>query len=124
MTDPAAALARLDAALAAHRRAADAVTLAAAEVRMLLAGGPVAPDPAGEVLAALREAAVARGIVIGPDDGIGERDAAGLLGRSPSTLRRWRAEGAGPPWRRLLGRVVYRLGDLAAFLADGTAEGD
>lgn len=121
MTDAAAALRRLDAALAAHRRAADAVTLAAAEVRALLAGEAQPPDAAAEALAALRETAARRGFAVTGDDHVTERDAADLIGRARGTLRAWRAEGRGPQWRKRLGRVEYDLAGLASFMAAGTA---
>jgi hypothetical protein len=118
-----ASISRFDAALAAHRRAADRLTIEAAGLRALLAA-PVERDPAADTLAQLREACEARGYPVSPDDHVAERDAGELLGRSQSTLRRWRAEGAGPPWRKRLNRTEYALAELAEFLADGTAEGD
>lgn len=121
----AAALARFDAAFAAHRRAADRLTIEAAALRALIAPPASAADgEATETLARLRETAEARGFQITGDGFLAERDAAELLGRSPSTLRRWRAEGAGPAWRRRLGRVEYALSDLADFVASTTDPGD
>ena len=34
---------------------------------------------------------------------------------SPRTLERWRAEGQGPAWISLPGRVIYRIEDVLAF---------
>ena len=34
---------------------------------------------------------------------------------SPRSLERWRAEGFGPEWIRLRGRVLYRIEDVVAF---------
>lgn len=36
---------------------------------------------------------------------------------SVRTLDRWRAEGYGPAWLTLGGRILYRRGDVAAFEA-------
>ncbi len=34
---------------------------------------------------------------------------------SPRTLERWRADGHGPRWLRLKGRVLYRVEDVLAY---------
>lgn len=36
---------------------------------------------------------------------------------SPRTLERWRANGVGPVWLRLNGRVLYRIADVEAYEA-------
>ncbi|HHK74722.1 MAG TPA: DNA-binding protein [Rhizobiales bacterium] len=36
---------------------------------------------------------------------------------SPRTLERWRWKGEGPPYLKMVGRVVYRLDDIEAFEA-------
>jgi hypothetical protein len=47
--------------------------------------------------------------MIGDDEGLlTERDVAGVLEVSLSTLRRWQREGAGPPAWRSAGRCGYR----------------
>jgi hypothetical protein len=38
---------------------------------------------------------------------VNTRNAAEILGRSAATLKRWRAEGVGPNWIELQGRVSY-----------------
>jgi len=46
------------------------------------------------------------------------REAADHLGGVPvQTLARWRSEGAGPPWIKLVGRVRYDVHDLEAWIA-------
>ena len=46
------------------------------------------------------------------------RDAAEYLGLSPKTLETNRTRGGGPPFVKLGRRVVYRRGDLDAWLAE------
>ena len=41
--------------------------------------------------------------------------AAGWLGVTPYTLRRWRSEGRGPGWVRVGRLARYRLADLVAY---------
>lgn len=36
---------------------------------------------------------------------------------SARSFERWRRKGAGPPWVRLEGRVLYRLSDVLAYEA-------
>lgn len=48
----------------------------------------------------------------------GEVEAAGaalLLGITPKTLRNWRSELAGPPWRVARGLAWYRIADVLAW---------
>lgn len=44
--------------------------------------------------------------------------AAAFLGVSPRTMERWRLTGAGPVFRRIVGRVRYQLADLEAFAGE------
>jgi excisionase family DNA binding protein len=37
----------------------------------------------------------------------------------PRTLERWRREGAGPPFMKLGGRVLYRQADIEEYEQDG-----
>jgi hypothetical protein len=48
--------------------------------------------------------------------------AAEILGRSPSTLKRWRAEGLGPKYVRIRGRVRYHPQVLDDFIRDHECE--
>jgi len=53
------------------------------------------------------------------------REAAGILGRSPITLKAWRRRGVGPAYIRFgrsspNGRVGYRVDDLVAYLDSQT----
>ena len=43
---------------------------------------------------------------------VNTRKAAEILGRSAATLKRWRAEGVGPNWIELQGRVSYDVNVL------------
>lgn len=45
-----------------------------------------------------------------------ERLVAELLNVSPSTLRKWRSEGGGPPFVKLCGAIRYRDGDLRVWV--------
>jgi hypothetical protein len=56
------------------------------------------------------------------NDTLGENAAARFLVETPATLERWRRQGKGPPWSTLAGSVIYRRGDLRAFLAKQVAE--
>lgn len=38
-------------------------------------------------------------------------------GLSHRTLERWRREGRGPGYLKIVGRIVYRLGDIEAYEA-------
>ena len=46
--------------------------------------------------------------------------AAEILGRSAATLKRWRAEGVGPNWIELQGRVSYDVNVLLEFIQKNT----
>jgi predicted site-specific integrase-resolvase len=46
--------------------------------------------------------------------------AAELLGRSTATLKRWRAEGVGPNWIELHGRVSYDVNVLLEYIQKNT----
>jgi hypothetical protein len=43
-------------------------------------------------------------------------NAAQILGRSAATLKRWRAEGVGPNWIELQGRVSYDVNVLLEYI--------
>lgn len=53
-----------------------------------------------------------------------QRDLASRWRVSLRTLERWRAQGAGPAWMKLCGRVVYREVDVEAFEAASLRQGD
>ena len=44
-----------------------------------------------------------------------QRNLANRWGVSEATLERWRTEGIGPKYLKLVGRVVYRLVDIEAY---------
>jgi predicted site-specific integrase-resolvase len=46
--------------------------------------------------------------------------AAELLGRSTATLKRWQAEGVGPNWIELQGRVSYDVNVLLEYIQKNT----
>ncbi len=46
--------------------------------------------------------------------------AAEILGRSAATLKRWRAEGIGPNWIELQGRVSYDVNVLLEYIQKNT----
>jgi len=46
--------------------------------------------------------------------------AAEILGRSAATLKRWRAEGVGPNWVELQGRVSYDVNVLLEYIQKNT----
>ena len=56
---------------------------------------------------------------ITPDGFVDEAAAAELVGRSPHTLRRWRAEHRPIAFRLVHGRVQYSLEEIAAYLRAG-----
>jgi hypothetical protein len=58
------------------------------------------------------------------DDHVSERDAARLVGRSASTLKRRRLTDRPIPCLKYDGRTRYRLADLAAFKAARTVPED
>ena len=49
---------------------------------------------------------------------LNQKQLARRWGLSPRTLERWRWQGRGPSYLKLVGRVVYRHEDVAAFEAD------
>jgi predicted site-specific integrase-resolvase len=51
---------------------------------------------------------------------VNTRRAAELLGRSTATLKRWRAEGVGPNWIELQGRVSYDVSVLLEYIQKNT----
>ena len=52
-----------------------------------------------------------------PDHHVPTNEAALFLGVTPKTLRNWRSRKIGPAWSRPgLRVVVYRIGDLTAFM--------
>ena len=48
------------------------------------------------------------------------RRAAGILGRSAATLKRWRCEGTGPSWIEIEGRVSYDVAVLLEYIRKNT----
>jgi hypothetical protein len=57
-----------------------------------------------------------------PDDSmkVTTRVAAKIVGRAPSTLKRWRYEGIGPEYTSIRNRVRYDVGVLVKFNEDNT----
>jgi len=51
---------------------------------------------------------------------VNTRKAAEILGRSAATLKRWRAEGVGPNWVELHGRVSYDVTVLLEYIRKNT----
>ena len=51
---------------------------------------------------------------------INKRKAAEILGRSAATLKRWRAEGVGPNWIEVQGRVSYDVNVLLEYIQKNT----
>jgi hypothetical protein len=51
---------------------------------------------------------------------VNTQKAAELLGRSTATLKRWRAEGVGPNWIELQGRVSYDVNVLLEYIQKNT----
>lgn len=51
---------------------------------------------------------------------VNTQQAAELLGRSTATLKRWRAEGVGPNWIELQGRVSYDVNVLLEYIQKNT----
>ena len=51
---------------------------------------------------------------------VNTRTAAGILGRSPATLKRWRYEGVGPNWIEIEGRVSYDVAVLLDYIRTNT----
>jgi hypothetical protein len=78
----------------------------------LAPGASIAPDPVDE----LRRRALEQGFYVSPADEVRTDAAASLLGMKPGTLRQYRCYFDRIPHRRVGGRVVYRLADLAKRL--------
>ena len=51
---------------------------------------------------------------------VNTHQAAEILGRSAATLKRWRAEGVGPNWIELQGRVSYDVNVLLEYIQRNT----
>ena len=51
---------------------------------------------------------------------VNTRRAAEILGRSTATLKRWRADGVGPNWIDLQGRVSYDVSVLLEYIQKNT----
>lgn len=51
---------------------------------------------------------------------VNTRRAAGILGRSPATLKRWRYEGVGPAYVAIEGRVSYDVAALIEYINEHT----
>lgn len=51
---------------------------------------------------------------------VNTRKAAEILGRSVATLKRWRADGLGPNWVELQGRVSYDVNVLLDYIQKNT----
>jgi len=51
---------------------------------------------------------------------VNTHEAAEILGRSAATLKRWRAEGVGPNWIELHGRVSYDVSVLLRYIQENT----
>ena len=51
---------------------------------------------------------------------VNTRRAAEILGRSAATLKRWRAEGIGPNWIEMEGRISYDVAVLLDFIRKNT----
>ncbi|GBQ91227.1 putative transcriptional regulator [Acetobacter nitrogenifigens DSM 23921 = NBRC 105050] len=49
-------------------------------------------------------------------------EAAQILGLSPRTLEKYRCHGTGPTFRKLGGRVVYRIDDLDVWATAGACK--
>lgn len=75
------------------------------------------PDDQPDPVAELRAWCVEREHWVGPDDTVRTDTAAALLGLEPQTLRADRAYLGRIPYRRVGSRILYRLQDLAAYLA-------
>src|SRR5258707_984637 len=73
-------------------------------------------DDEAAMIEKIRAACATLGITILWNDTVSEVDAAQLLGRSPFTLRNWRAAGAPLPYTRSGNRVRYCLSDIATFM--------
>lgn len=69
-----------------------------------------------------KEPAPLEDVALKPGDLVTDREAAEILGLAVQTLRNWRYERRGPPYRRIGGRVIrYSLRELDAYTRAGTA---
>lgn len=75
--------------------------------------------PQADPVEQLREACRSRGVWLSYDDRVREADAADLIGLTVKTLRNRRYQDAPLPFVMRLGRPLYALTDLAAFMAGG-----
>ena len=55
-------------------------------------------------------------VTVLPGGRVDRRNAAAFLGRKPQTLAHWAANGEGPPYKSVKGRVFYELADLQRFM--------
>lgn len=62
--------------------------------------------------------------VQGSEDLLTRNEAAQWLRVDAGTLRNWATRGRGPRFSRLIGRVVYRRGDLEEWVAAKVVETD
>jgi len=53
-------------------------------------------------------------------DLVGTAEAARLLQRPPSTLKRWRYEGVGPDWIEMEGKISYDVAVLLEYVRENT----
>ncbi len=65
---------------------------------------------------ALRRWCVERNIWVGPAGDVSEATAAVMLGRQPATLRSWRNVDGKLPYRKVAGRIRYRIDDIAKLI--------
>jgi Helix-turn-helix domain len=54
------------------------------------------------------------------DEYLTAREAAKFLMMTEKTLRNWRSLGIGPPYAKYVGKILYRLSDLKAYLEEHT----
>lgn len=55
---------------------------------------------------------------MGGSDLMFEKEVAARLGRRPETLRKWRWEGASPPFYRINGRICYRWIEVEDWITE------
>lgn len=65
---------------------------------------------------------VAAGQPVARDLMMTTEEAAVILGKSASTLARWRGAGKGPRYRRIGGTIAYTRSDLDAFVMNTPVE--
>lgn len=86
-----------------------------------MSGSATTARDAASVLHAIREKRIAAARTATVEEvqplAVNTRGAAKYLGVSPSSVRKWRRVGSGPPWIRLSSNlVVYELGALTTWL--------